>query len=182
MSIIAYVRVSKDEQTVDNQLVELRGLYAIDKVFSDEGVSGSSKATSRDGFTACLNYLRDGDTLVVVAIDRLGRNTIDVLETVEALKSKGVRVVSKREGFDLSTDAGRMVLAVLAAVGQLERDNLIQRTKAGVARAKAEGKHCGRPKANIDAIQDCKARGLSQSATAAELSIGIATVKRHWNI
>jgi DNA invertase Pin-like site-specific DNA recombinase len=96
---------------------------------------------------ALLAYVREGDVVIVAAIDRLGRNTIDVLCTVEALKAKGVSVVSMREGFDLATPAGKLMLTMLAAVAELERENLKARQLAGLERAKAEGKALGRTKA-----------------------------------
>ena len=90
--------------------------------------------------SALLAYVREGDVVIVAAIDRLGRNTIDVLSTVEALKAKGVSVVSMREGFDLATPAGKLMLTMLAAVAELERENLKGPPAAGLERARAEGK------------------------------------------
>src|SRR5690606_8156804 len=95
---------------------------------------------------ALLAYVREGDTVVVVAIDRLGRNTIDVLSTVESLQAKKVSVVSMREGFDLATPAGKLMLTMLAAVAELERENIKARQMAGIERARAEGKNLGREK------------------------------------
>ena len=96
MATVGYVRVSTKEQGVEAQQHKLAQKFNIEKWFADNGVSGTVKAKERPGFSALLDYIREGDTLVVPAIDRLGRNTIDVLETVEAFKAKGVKVVSRR--------------------------------------------------------------------------------------
>lgn len=121
MAVIGYCRVSTQDQTVDNQKLQIEKVHKVDKWFIDEAVSGATKATSRDGFRDMMNYVRCDDTLVVVAIDRLGRNTVDVLSNVEALQTKGVRVVSLREGFDLSTPIGKAMLTMMAGLADLEK-------------------------------------------------------------
>ena len=129
---------------------------------------------------ALLAYVREGDVVIVAAIDRLGRNTSDVLCTVEALKAKGVSVVSMREGFDLATPAGKLMLTMLAAVAELERENLKARQLAGLERAKAEGKALGRSK-SIDDAAVCAWRAensASIKATAEHFGISAASVKR----
>jgi len=121
-----------------------------------------------------------GDTVVVVAIDRLGRNTMDVLATVETLKKKGVSVVSMREGFDLATPTGNFMLTMLAAMAQLERENIKIRQLAGLERARAEGKNLGREK-TIDDHAVAQWRENNQAsikATAEHFGISIASVKR----
>lgn len=118
--------------------------------------------------------------VVVVAIDRLGRNTIDVLTTVEALKAKGVSLVSMREGFDLATSAGEFMLTMLAAVAKLERENIKARQMAGIERARAEGKNLGREKViNDEEVRQWRhANSASIKATAEHFSISTASVKR----
>lgn len=180
MATVGYVRVSTKEQGVEAQQHRLAQKFAVEKWFADNGVSGTVKAKERPGFSALLAYVREGDTLVVPAIDRLGRNTIDVLETVEALKAKGVQVISDREGFDLSTPMGKAMLTMLAAVAELERENIKARQMAGIERAKAEGKALGRP-TKIDAAAVLAWRtqqSASIAATAAHFDIGISSVKR----
>lgn len=114
---IGYVRVSTSDQTVENQKQQIKEAgYHISKWYVDEAVSGSVRAVERSGFSELLNYVREGDTLVVVGIDRLGRNTIDVLSTVETLQAKGVKVISLREGFDLSTPVGKAMLTMMAGL------------------------------------------------------------------
>lgn len=145
-TVIAYVRVSTDDQTTENQKQAIEGRYKVSKWFREEGISGAIPAAQRPALAQLLAYVREGDTVVVTAIDRLGRNTIDVLTTVETLKAKGVALVSMREGFDLSTPAGRLMLTMLAAVAELERENIKTRQMAGIERARAEGKRLGREK------------------------------------
>ncbi|WP_043631212.1 recombinase family protein [Chromobacterium haemolyticum] len=177
---IAYLRVSTDEQDTSAQRKTIEDRYKIERFYSDDGVSGAVKAMQRPEFKACFDYVREGDTLVVAAIDRLGRDTIDVLSTVEALQAKGVTVVSMREGFDLSTPIGKAMLAMLAAVAELERGNIKARQMAGIERAKAEGKALGRVKTIKDA--EVKAwrmeNGASIKATADRFGISTASVKR----
>ncbi|HID8401468.1 recombinase family protein [Serratia marcescens] len=172
MANIAYFRVSTQDQSTESQLhsMQTSGL-CIDKSFSDENVSGSTKATDRVGFSEMLKYIREGDTVYVAAIDRLGRNTLDVLSTVEHIKSKGVKLVSLRENFDLSSPMGQAMLTMLAAVAQLERDNINARRIAGMERAKASGKHMGRvaDSERNEKIQRLFADGMPKAAIAKEL-------------
>ncbi len=177
---IAYTRVSTDDQTCENQRRTISARYAVSKWFSDDGVSGTVAATQRPGLSELLAYVREGDVVVVVAIDRLGRNTIDVLSTVEALRAKGVSVVSMREGFDLATPAGKLMLTMLAAVAELERENIKARQLAGLDRAKAEGKQLGRAKGIDDAAVATwrHEQGASIKATAEHFGISLASVKR----
>jgi DNA invertase Pin-like site-specific DNA recombinase len=179
-AILAYSRVSTDGQSIEAQRHAISQRYNVAKWFSDEATSGATKALDRNGFKELHKYAREGDTVVVAAVDRLGRNTIDVLETVEALKAKGVSVVSLREGFDLSSDVGKMMLTMLAAVAELERANIKARQMAGINRAKDEGRKLGAPKRINDAEVAAwrKNNAATISATAAEFSISTAAVKR----
>ncbi|MDI5889503.1 recombinase family protein [Halomonas rhizosphaerae] len=177
---IAYVRVSTNDQTVSAQRHTIENRYKVDKWFSDEATSGAIKAKDRKGFGQLLGYVREDDTLVVYAIDRLGRDTIDVLETVERLKAKGVTVVSIREGFDLSTPVGKAMLTMLAAMAEMERTNIKARQMAGIERAKAEGKNLGREKVIDDAavVQWRQDNNASIKGTAENFGISTASVKR----
>src|SRR5450830_1687466 len=104
MSTISYLRVSTSNQTVANQrqAIENAG-WTIDKEFVDESVSGTTAAAERVGWAACSSYLREGDTLVVFALDRLGRSTIDVLTQITAISARGIRLVILMQGFDTHT-------------------------------------------------------------------------------
>jgi putative DNA-invertase from lambdoid prophage Rac len=179
-STLAYVRVSTEEQNTEAQRHSIATRYNVSEWFSDEAVSGSIKALERAGFKALYGYARKGDTLIVAAIDRLGRDTIDVLETVEALKKKGVAIISMREGFDLSTPMGKAMLTMLAAIAELERSNIRARQMAGIERARAQGRKLGAPKLIDDIAVSAwrKANQSSISATAAHWKISVAAVKR----
>lgn len=179
---LAYTRVSTDGQSIDAQRHAIAQRYNVseDGWFTDEATSGTTKALQRKGFAALFNYARKGDNVVVAAIDRLGRNTIDVLETVEALKAKGVTVISMREGFDLSSPTGKLMLTLLAGVAELERENIKARQMAGIAKAKEDGRKLGAPKQHDDAAIAAwrKETGSSIAATAEHWKVSPATVKR----
>ncbi|EJI0561431.1 recombinase family protein [Escherichia coli] len=179
-TVIGYVRVSTSDQTVENQKQQINDAgYSVNRWFSDEAVSGAVKAANRPGFSELLNYVREGDTLVVIGIDRLGRNTIDVLSTVEILQTKGVKVVSLREGFDLSTPVGKAMLTMMTGLASLEKDLIAERRTAGIKRAQSEGKHCGRPiKATVGQVRELLAQGLSPAAVQEKLAISKATFYR----
>lgn len=180
MAVIGYIRVSTGEQSVESQRHSIEQTHKVEEWFSDEGVSGAVKALERPGFSELFKFVRKGDTLMVPAVDRLGRDTIDVLTTVETLRSKGVSIISLREGFDLSTPMGKAMLTMLAAVAELERSNIKARQMAGIARAKAEGKALGREKTIDDraVAQWRKENAASIQATATQFGISPASVKR----
>lgn len=149
MAVFGYGRVSTGQQTAENQRLELdQAGYQIepDFWFADEGVSGKVSASQRPAFKRMLGQIRKGETLVVSKLDRLGRDAIDVLQTVRHLSDKGVKVIVLQLGnTNLTSPAGKLLLSMLAAVAEMERDLLVERTQAGLARAKAEGKKLGRP-------------------------------------
>lgn len=180
MTVLAYVRVSTDDQSTDAQRHSIAALHNVQHWFADEATSGGTKALNRPGFTELFKFARKGDTLVVSAIDRLGRDTIDVLVTVEALKAKGITVLSMREGFDLSSPIGKAMLAMLAAVAELERSNIKARQLAGIARARATGQKLGAPKRIDDEAVRVwrKANSATIQETAAQFQISVAAVKR----
>ncbi|WP_418133097.1 recombinase family protein [Variovorax sp. 375MFSha3.1] len=169
--VFAYCRVSTSEQTTDNQLQEIAaaGFNVTPQRAITETVSGSVAASERTGFGMLLNKLEAGDVLVVTKLDRLGRNAMDVRGTVEALAGMGIRVhCLALGGVDLTSPAGKMTMGVIAAVAEFERDLLIERTQAGLARAKSEGKTLGRPQAlQGKVIEDVRARLQRGEAVAA---------------
>lgn len=181
-TILAYTRVSSDGQSVEAQRHAIGQRYNVsdDGWFTDEATSGTTKALERAGFKALFTFARKGDTVIVAAIDRLGRNTIDVLETVEALVKKGVTVVSLREGFDLSTPTGKLMLTLLAGVAELERENIRARQMAGIEKARQDGRKLGAPKQHDDAAIAAwrKETGSSIAVTAEHWKVSPATVKR----
>lgn len=144
----AYCRVSTTDQTTDNQRQEIAaaGFNVDPRRVVAETISGSVATSERPGFNRLLDKMEAEDVLVVTKLDRLGRNAMDVRATVEALQGVGVRVhCLALGGMDLTSPAGKMTMGVIAAVAEFERDLLIERTHAGLARAKAEGKAIGRP-------------------------------------
>lgn len=172
MTHIAYMRVSTSDQSIDAQRHGFKAAgLAISKEFMDEAVSGSISATERKGFSALLDYIREGDTVYVAAIDRLGRNTLDVLKTVEAIKAKGAKLVSIREQFDLASSIGQAMLTMLSAVAQLEKDNATARRIAGMDKAKAAGQHMGRfeDKNRNERIKKLAEDGWAKTAIAKEV-------------
>lgn len=185
--VFAYCRVSTDNQTTANQVLEIKtaGFAIESQRVIEETISGSVAAKERPQFSKLLERLELGDVLVVTKLDRLGRNAMDVRSTVDDLSCKGIRVhCLVLGGVDLTSAAGRMTMQVLAAVAEFERDLLIERTQAGLARAKADGKRLGRPVATETKalVQELKEQMFSQSQVASKLSLGIATVKRHWKV
>ncbi|EGX6952347.1 recombinase family protein [Aeromonas hydrophila] len=180
MAVIGYLRVSTGEQCIGAQRHSIEQIHKVETWFADEGVSGAVKALQRPGFAELFKFIRKGDTLIVPAVDRLGRNTIDVLNTVETLQGKGVSIISLREGFDLSTPIGKAMLTMLAAVAELERSNIKTRQMAGIAKAKAEGKALGREKTIDDTAVAIwrKENSASIKLTAEHFGISPASVKR----
>jgi len=181
-----YCRVSTASQFTENQVQEVKsaGFDVQASRVVEETISGSIAATERPGFQKLLDRMESGDVLIVTKLDRLGRNAMDVRQTVEHLAANGIRVhCLALGGVDLTSAAGKMTMQVLGAVAEFERDLLIERTQAGLERAKKEGKKLGRPEAQSTTrdVLELKDQGCSQSETAEKLSIGIATVKRHWN-
>ena len=168
-----YARVSTTDQNTENQIREIEAAgFAIDKRrIVTESISGSVAASERPGFSKLLDRLEDGDVLIVTKLDRLGRNAMDVRATVERLAAMGVRVhCLALGGVDLTSAAGKMTMGVLNTVAEFERDLLIERTNAGIARAKAEGKAMGRPSALTDEQQAQVLRRLAAGAAVAQLA------------
>lgn len=169
-----YTRVSTDEQTTENQrlLAEQAG-YTIDaRRVHAEVISGTVPAMDRPVFAKLVEKLDDGDTLVVAKLDRLGRNATDIDRTVEKLQGMGVRVVVlDLPVMEVTSAAGDLVRRMFAAFAQFERDQLVERTHAGLARAKAEGKKLGRRDALTDHQKaEIRAKLAAGGATARGLA------------
>lgn len=169
----AYCRVSTAEQTPQNQIDEIKaaGFSVEPRRVVMETVSGSVPAMERDGFKRLIDRLEWGDVLIVTKRDRLGRNAMDVRATVERLARDYVRVhCLALGGVDLTSAAGKMTMAVISAVAEFERDLLIERTQAGLKRAKAEGKVLGRPPALSADQQAMVVRRRSEGASFGDLA------------
>ncbi|MBB61195.1 MAG: DNA invertase [Pseudomonas sp.] len=183
----AYCRVSSAEQLNSNQEGEIlaAGFVVEPRRIISETISGSLSAMERPGFAKLLDRMEEGDVLVTTRLDRLGRNAMDVRATIDRLSDAGIRVhCLALGGMDLTSPAGKLAVALLSAVAEFERDLLIERTQAGLERARREGKRLGRPEAKETRtkVQRCKAAGQSQSQTALILGLSLRTVKRHWVI
>lgn len=185
MRTFAYCRVSTLDQTTDNQVQEISaaGYDVKPSRIVVETISGSVAASQRPSFKKLLERLESGDVLIVTKLDRLGRNAMDVRETVDTLASMGVQVKCLQlGGVDLTSPAGRMTMQVISAVAEFERDLLIERTQAGLARAKQEGKKLGRrealnPAKQADVLERLK-QGESVRALATEFGVARSTIMR----
>lgn len=183
----AYCRVSTSEQTVDNQIEALsKTNYSFQRNrIICETISGSVPAMKRPAFRTLIDHkLEPGDTLVVLKLDRLGRDNIDVQNTVEMLIEKGIQPVSLDLPVEnLSSPEGKLMLQMFSAFAEFERNRIRERTMEGQARARSEGKRVGRPEAvsTTKKVLECKAQGLSQTKAAKFIGVSLPTVKRHWN-
>lgn len=183
--VFAYCRVSTADQSHENQLLEIQAAgFAIEprRVIS-ETVSGSTPAVERNGFSKLMDRLEGDDVLVVTKLDRLGRNAMDVRATVEQLAAMQVRVhCLALGGVNLTSAAGKMTMAVIAAVAEFERDLLVERTQAGLLRAKAQGKKLGRPSSLCPEAQRevCRQRkaGRSLGELAKKFGVSRSVIQR----
>ena len=137
---VAYIRVSTEEQNTARQEEAMKS-QGVEKTFIEK-ISG--KSMDRPQLKAMLDYVREGDILVVESYSRLARNTKDLLSIVEELEKKSVAFVSLKENIDTSTPQGKLMLTIFAGLAQFERECTLQRQKEGIAIAKAEGKYKGR--------------------------------------
>lgn len=183
--IFAYARVSTVGQSAENQIAEIEraGFNIMPRRIVSETISGSTPVSQRAGFLKLLDRLEPEDVLIVTKLDRLGRDAIDVSSTVKMLAENGVRVhCLQLGGLDLTSSAGTMTMHILNAMAQFERDLLIERTQAGVARAREKGKRFGRPPVLTDrqtkAARAELAAGASVSALARKHGVSRQTIAR----
>lgn len=173
MSLIGYVRVSTSGQDLALQLDALQNI-GVSRIFEDAGVSGVK--TKQPGLDEALSFLRDGDTLVVWRLDRLGRSMKHLLETVAMLEGRGVEFRSLTENINTITPSGRLVFHIFGALGQFEHDLIRERTQAGLQAAAARGRKGGRPKVitneKLAKAKALMAQGLTVRETAARLKLG----------
>ncbi|WFU47305.1 recombinase family protein [Sinorhizobium terangae] len=155
MRNFGYARVSTAEQNLDLQLTALKAA-GCEKILTDEGFSGAN--FSRPGLSKLLRALRSGDTLTVWRLDRLGRSLFELLKLVSDLNQRGVEFRSLSESMDTSTSAGRLLLHVLASMAEFERSLISERTRAGMAAARARGRRIGRrPAMTAEQLAEAKA-------------------------
>ena len=178
MTIVGYARVSTLEQDPALQHDALTAAGAA-KVFTD---FASGATAQRPQLNACLEYLRSGDTLAVWRIDRLGRSVEDLTRIVNDLADRGIQFRSTTEAIDTTTVGGELVFHVFAAVAQMERRLIRERTMAGLAAARARGRKGGRPTVmtnqRVSAALAMRAQGLTLNEIAASLGVGRSSVVR----
>ncbi len=149
---IGYIRVSTIEQNPDRQYSDLKK-YKIDKFFEEHA---SGKNTERPVLNEMLNFIREGDTLFIESFSRLARNTADLLNIIETLKNKNVKIISQKENLDTGSPTGKMMITMIGAIATFERELILERQKEGIAIAKAAGKYKGRkkilPPANFETL------------------------------
>jgi putative DNA-invertase from lambdoid prophage Rac len=182
MAIVAYGRASTRDHTVENDRVEIeRAGYEVDYWFADKGVFGKVPANNRPQFAALVSEICRGDILIVTKLDRLGCDAGNVARTIRGLAAGKIEVLVLQFGkLDLASPAGKLVLTTLTAVAEIERDFLIERTNAGVARAKEEGKKLGRRPKTTPAQRAVMVEGFAKGIPIKDLarlySINRATV------
>jgi len=174
---------SQDAQLQLDALVD-SGVQKRD-VFADV-TSGSRTAIERPGMKRLLDYAESGDTVVVWRIDRLGRSLIDVLNTVNLMRDKGVKIKSLSDGIDPETTSGRLMLGMLATLAEYERELITERVNAGIAAAKQSGTRFGRPPVDpaviaekLDIARDARAKGRTAEEAARLVGWSRATLYRH---
>lgn len=175
--ILGYARVSTGDQDVAGQTMRLKAAGAI-KVFTDVM---SGKSMDRPGLAELLAYVRKGDTLAVVRLDRLGRSLADLLGTVLKLRDNGIALLSLEEKIDTSSAAGELIFHVFGAIAHFERRLISERTKDGIASARAKGKLPGRQPldmAKVDAAIKLVEARVSPAEAAQQLGIGRSTIYR----
>lgn len=176
---IGYARVSTASQHLATQTEALEQA-GCDRIFTD---TASGATASRPGLDQALDYLRTGDTLTVWKLDRLGRSMKHMIELAHSLEERGINLRSLTDGIDTSGAAGRFFFHVMAALAAMERDLMLERTRAGLEAARRKGRVGGRPRRMTDAkIQSAKAllaAGQSPAEVAASLGVSRATLYRH---
>lgn len=187
MAHYGYIRVSTEGQTTENQRMRiLEADLNVTEFFSEDGVSGSKKAFDRPAFARMMDKLTAGDTIVVTMIDRLGRSASDILNVVEELKQRKIKIkVMQFDGMDITSAMGKMILTCMAAMAELERNILIERTKAGMERTKEQGTKLGAPLTIapeiLKAMIEKQAAGASLAKLKEEYGFPRNTIHRNLN-
>lgn len=175
---VAYIRVSTVEQNEQRQ-VEAMKRHNIEKWYIEKV---SAKDTNRPKLREMLNFVREGDTVHIHDFSRLARSTKDLLDIVELLNEKGVHLVSNKENFDTATPTGKLMLTLIGAIAEFERQNLLDRQREGIAIAKREGKYKGGKRKQVKGFQEgytrYKARKVTKTALAQELKISRPTLDK----
>lgn len=172
---VGYVRVSTKEQNTARQ-EELMKSLGVDKLYIDKM---SGKNTERPELQKMMDYVREGDVVIVESFSRFARNTRDLLDLTDKLKEKQVKFISQKEQIDTDSPAGKFMLTLFAGLAEMERTNILERQAEGIAIAKAEGRMNGRPKKAEDTFEgvylDYKEKKISASEGARKLGIARST-------
>jgi DNA invertase Pin-like site-specific DNA recombinase len=183
--VAIYARISTSDQRIESQLYDLRKLatqrgFEITREYCDRGISGSK--ARRPGLDSMMNDARRGEfsVVLVAAFDRIARSTKNFLEIVDELNSVNIEFVSAREAIDTSGPMGRMFLTMVGSIAELERSLIVERIKAGMRRAKIEGRRLGRAPLNVDrnALVRDRLSGMSLTDVAKKYRISRASVVR----
>ena len=172
--VFAYARVSTVTQLTENQREQIAHAgYSIEpRRYVEETISGSVPASQRPGFQKLMDRMEKGDTLIVTKLDRIGRDSIDVQQTVTLFAEAGMRLIVLQLGtLDLTSSSGAMIVKMLAAVADFERELIIERTQAGQARARAAGTHMGRPAKTTEEERKAIRKALLQGETVTSMAI-----------
>ena len=176
--IVGYVRVSSVDQNEGRQLETMKR-YEVERVYSEKI---SAKDTNRPKLQELLDFVREGDTVVIHDFSRLARSTKDLLEIVELLNDKKVNLISSKENIDSSTPTGKLMLTMIGAINEFERANLLERQREGIAIAKKDGKYKGRKEVNIKDFNmhynRYMNREVNKSQLAKELGISRPTLDK----
>ena len=164
--IVGYVRVSTVEQNESRQLITMEK-YNVEKVFSEKV---SAKDTNREELNKMLEFVREGDTIVIHDFSRLARSTKDLLHIVELLEDKNVNLISAKENIDSSTPTGKLMLTMIGAINEFERTNMLERQREGIAIAKSEGKYKGRKEVKVDNFEEYYSRYLNRELNKTQLA------------
>lgn len=178
--LLGYVRVSTRKQSTDQQVDALVAAGVPQSYVYSDVLSGARR--DRPGLEALLAYAREGDTIVVVALDRLGRSLSHMVHTIDGMQSRGINLRSLREGVDFSTPSGRLQGAIFSAMAEYERDLIKERAAAAREAAQARGRHVGRPRAltdeQIQTARTLRSAGTSITSIASTLAVSRATIYR----
>jgi DNA invertase Pin-like site-specific DNA recombinase len=188
LRVALYSRVSTDRQTVENQLMELRRIaqdqgWAVVAEFVDEGISGAKGRDQRPAFDAMLKEVtrKRLDLIACWSVDRLGRSLQDLLAFLTEIHAKKVNLYLHQQGMDTTTPAGKALFQMMGVFAEFERAIIQERVKAGLARARSQGKQLGRPKVGAeveDEIRALRAQGMGMMKVARTLGVGVSVVQR----
>jgi DNA invertase Pin-like site-specific DNA recombinase len=176
---IGYARVSTKDQNLDSQIKKLNE-YGCQRIFKDK-LSG--KSSDRVGLQEALEFIREGDTLVVFKMDRLSRSIRDLISIVSKIQERGAEFTSLTEKIDTSSAGGKLIFHIFGALSQFERELIVERTKLGLEAANEQGRFGGRPKrikqSDLEIISKMRSAGISVKKISEQLEIPRSTIYRY---